>query len=127
MHGRRPRRLSTYATTTTKIARPPYAKIWGCHNYANPPVPSHSWRSARLADKTMKVMIVDDHAGVRNMIRQLLAGHGDSFVECATGEQAVLAARNFKPDYVTMDIRLPDLSGLEAARAIRGVYPSSRL
>jgi CheY-like chemotaxis protein len=110
-----------------KLGVLPYAKIWGCHNYANPPVPSHSWRSARLADKIMKVMIVDDHAGVRNMIRQLLAGPGDRFVECATGEEAVLAAGDFKPDYVTMDIRLPDLSGLEAARAIRVVHPSSRL
>ena len=67
----------------------------------------------------MKLMIVDDHAGVRNMIRQFLAAPGDSFVECATGEAAVQAARDFRPDYVTMDVRLPDLSGLEAARAIR--------
>jgi CheY-like chemotaxis protein len=75
----------------------------------------------------MNVMIVDDHAGVRTMIRQLLIGPGDSFVECATGEAAVRAARDFKPDYVTMDIRLPDLSGLEAARAIRVAHPPSRL
>lgn len=75
----------------------------------------------------MKVMIVDDHAGVRNMIRQLLAAPGDSFLECATGEAAVQAAREFKPDYVTMDVRLPDLSGLEAARAIRAIHPPSRV
>jgi CheY-like chemotaxis protein len=75
----------------------------------------------------MKVMIVDDHAGVRTMIRQLLAAPGDSFVECATGEAAVQTARDFKPDYITMDVRLPDLSGLEAARAIRVIHPASRL
>jgi CheY-like chemotaxis protein len=75
----------------------------------------------------MKVMIVDDHAGVRNMLRQLLAAPGDSVVECATGEAAVQAARDFKPDYVTMDVRLPDLSGLEAARAIRASHPPSRV
>jgi len=75
----------------------------------------------------MKVMIVDDHAGVRTMIRQLLAAPGDSFVECATGEAAVQTARDFQPDYITMDVRLPDLSGLEAARAIRDIHPASRL
>src|ERR1051326_2048072 len=75
----------------------------------------------------MKVMIVDDHAGVRNMIRQLLAAPGDSFLECASGEAAVQAAREFKPDYVTMDVRLPDLSGLEAARAIRALHPPTRV
>jgi len=75
----------------------------------------------------MKMMIVDDHAGVRTMIRQLLAAPGDCFVECPTGEAAVQAARDFKPDYITMDIRLPDLSGLEAARAIRDIHPPSRV
>jgi CheY-like chemotaxis protein len=75
----------------------------------------------------MKVMIVDDHAGVRNMIRQLLHVPGYTFVECATGEAAVQAARDFKPDYVTMDVRLPDLSGLDAARVIRTIHPASRL
>src|SRR5262249_45587481 len=75
----------------------------------------------------MKVMIVDDHAGVRNIIRQLLAAPGDCFVECATGEAAVRAARDFQPDYVTMDIRLPDLGGLEAARALRAIHPRSRI
>ncbi len=75
----------------------------------------------------MKIMIVDDHAGVRNLIRQLLADPRESFVECATGEDAVQAARDFEPDYVTMDVRLPDLSGLEAARAIRAIHPPSRV
>ena len=61
------------------------------------------------------------------MIRQLLASPGDSFVECATAAHAVEAARDFKPDYVTMDVRLPDLSGLAAASAIRAVHPPSRI
>ena len=78
-------------------------------------------------DMNMKIMIVDDHAGVRNLIRQLLADPRDSFVECATGEDAVQAASDFEPDYVTMDVRLPDLSGLEAARAIRAIHPPSRV
>src|SRR5437762_11009255 len=78
-------------------------------------------------DVNMKIMIVDDHAGVRNLIRQLLADPGDSFVECATGEDAVQVVGDFKPDYVTMDVRLADHSGLEAARAIRAIHPPSRV
>ena len=37
------------------------------------------------------------------------------------------SARDLEPDYVTMDVRLPDLSGLEAARAIRAIHPPSRV
>jgi CheY-like chemotaxis protein len=75
----------------------------------------------------MKVMIVDDHAGVRKLIRQLVGAPDDIFFEFATGEAAVMAARVFKPDWVTMDVRLPGLGGLEAARAIHAIHPPSRI
>ena len=75
----------------------------------------------------MKLMIVDDHAGVRNIIRQLLNAPDANFIECATGEEAVRVARDFQPDFVTMDVRLPGVGGLEAARAIRAFHPSCRI
>src|SRR5262245_54542394 len=81
----------------------------------------------KTATQPMKVMIVDDHAGVRNIIRQVLNAPDRNLIECATGEEAVRVARDFEPDFVTMDVRLPGLSGLEAARAIRGFHPTCRI
>ncbi len=75
----------------------------------------------------MKLMIIDDHAGVRNLIRELVASPADAVCECASGSEAVRVARFFKPDYVTMDIRLPGLNGLEAAREICAALPETRL
>ena len=61
------------------------------------------------------------------MIRELLGAPSDSVVECATGEDALKVVGDFKPDCVTMDIRRPDLSDLEAARAIRAALKRAGL
>ena len=75
----------------------------------------------------MKIMIVDDHDGMRNMIRQLIVAPGDSVVECSTADIAVAAAGDFKPDCVTMDISMPGLSAFEAVRGIRSAHPPARV
>jgi PAS domain S-box-containing protein len=80
-----------------------------------------------LTENDMRLMIVDDHAGVRKMIRQLVAAPGDTLVECSSGDEAVTLARDFKPDVVTMDVRMPGKCGFEAARAIRRLHPASRV
>ena len=75
----------------------------------------------------MKLMIVDDHAGVRQMIRQMVAASGDIVQECSSGDEAVQVAAEFRPDLVTMDVRMPGLSGLEATRAILAVRSDVRV
>ena len=76
----------------------------------------------------MKLMIVDDHPGVRDLIRHLVGGRADTEVcECASGEEAVRAASRFQPDLVTMDVRMPGLSGFAATRALLEVHPSARV
>jgi DNA-binding NarL/FixJ family response regulator len=75
----------------------------------------------------MKLMIVDDHDGMRQMIRQLIAAPGDAVVECNSGDEAVQQAAEFKPDCVTMDISMPGLCAFEAVRGIRAAYPPSRV
>ncbi len=72
-------------------------------------------------------MIVDDHAGTREMIRQLLEATDVSFCECATGEEAVQRAADFKPDWVTMDIHMAGMNGLTAATQIKKENPASRI
>ena len=75
----------------------------------------------------LKLMIVDDHEGMRKMIRQLIAAAGDVVLECGTGDEALGAVSEFKPDCVTMDISMPGQSAFEAARGIRAAHPPARV
>ena len=75
----------------------------------------------------MKLMIVDDHEGMRGMIRQLIAAPGDAVVECGSGDEALLALADFKPDCVTMDVSMPGLCAFKTTRHIRAAYPPARV
>jgi DNA-binding NarL/FixJ family response regulator len=72
-------------------------------------------------------MIVDDHEGMRKMIRQLIAAPGDAVVECASGDEAMLAVTDFRPDCVTMDVSMPGLCAFKTTRGIRAAHPSARV
>ena len=75
----------------------------------------------------MRLMIVDDHDGMRNMIRQLIAAPGDSVLEFGTAEEALRVAGEFKPDCVTMDVSMPGMDAFNAARGLRAAYPPARV
>ena len=75
----------------------------------------------------MKVMIVDDHASARGLIRKFLNFPGITFCECASGEEAVRVAGDFKPDWVTMDVHMPGLNGFQTTEALRGQHPHARV
>ena len=72
-------------------------------------------------------MIVDNHASAREAIRDLLSGPGIVIRECASGVEALEAARDFQPDWIIMDLHMPGLSGLEASALIRKEFPSVRI
>ncbi len=69
----------------------------------------------------LKILIVDDHDIVRKGLAMLVSRQEDLSVvaEAGTVAEAVANAREFAPDVVVMDIRLPDGSGIEACREIR--------
>lgn len=69
---------------------------------------------------TIRVLLVDDQAVVRAGLRTLLQLATDVVVvsEAATGREAIELARRHRPDIVLMEIRMPDLDGIEATRAI---------
>jgi DNA-binding NarL/FixJ family response regulator len=73
----------------------------------------------------MKLMIVDDHPGTRALIRQMAGFPDELTCECATGHEAVARAADFAPDFVTMDLRMPGISGLEATREILALRPGT--
>lgn len=77
----------------------------------------------------IRVLIVDDHEIVRVGLKSLLAGAADVCVvgEAATVAEAVQQALRLKPDVAVMDVRLPDGSGIEACRDIRGAREETRV
>lgn len=66
----------------------------------------------------MKLLIVEDHAGMRSLIRELVRGMATEIRECTNGEDAVELCATYCPDVVTMDLRLGAMSGLTAAKQI---------
>ena len=75
----------------------------------------------------MKLMIVDDHPAARDTIRQLLSAPGVTICECACGEEAIGAAESFKPDWVTMDVRMGELDGFKTTGLLRNKHPAARV
>jgi DNA-binding NarL/FixJ family response regulator len=77
----------------------------------------------------IRVLIADDQALVRAGFRMILDAEDDLMVvaEAADGLQAVDQARRAKPDVVLMDIRMPELDGIEATRRLLEVAPDVRV
>lgn len=74
----------------------------------------------------IKLLLVDDHELVRTGVRRLLEEAGDIEVlaEATSGEEAMVAVRQYEPDVVLMDVNMPGIGGLEATRKIRQSKPS---
>jgi DNA-binding NarL/FixJ family response regulator len=82
-----------------------------------------------VLNATIRVMVVDDSASTRGMLRQALALEGsfDVIGEAGTGAEAIKRAHELVPDVILMDVRMPDLDGVKAARAIMADIPSTKI
>lgn len=76
-----------------------------------------------------KLLIVDDSKVSRLRIRAFFTMHCPSWVvqEAATGDEAIGMSRAFQPDFVTMDVNMPGISGFEAAPQIIALQPQVRV
>lgn len=77
----------------------------------------------------IRVLLVDDHAVVRQGLKMFLALDPDLVVvgEAANGAQALDQVASLRPDVVLMDIKMPVMDGLTAIRRIRGAYPDTEV
>jgi DNA-binding NarL/FixJ family response regulator len=77
----------------------------------------------------IRVLSVDDHALLREGIAAIVANEADMdlVAQAATGRDAVTAFAQHQPDVTLMDLRLPDMSGIDAMLAIRAATPDARI
>ena len=78
---------------------------------------------------TVRVVLVDDHTVVRSGLRRLLESHKsiEIVAEADTGEMAYQIYGEVAPDVVLMDISMPGMGGLEAAKRILQRYPQAKI
>ena len=76
----------------------------------------------------IKIVLADDHVLVRNGIKAMLESDHDIQVvgEANNGNEALEVARKLHPDILILDIRMPELNGLEAASRLSGYSPSTK-
>lgn len=77
----------------------------------------------------IEIVIADDHAIVRDGLKQLFAAQADTEVlaEATDGVEAIEAVKEYKPDVILLDIAMPRLNGLEVIRLIPETAPGTRV
>jgi two-component system, chemotaxis family, chemotaxis protein CheY len=76
---------------------------------------------------TRSILVVDDAAFMRMLLRDILVSGGYSVHEAVDGDDAVARYRELRPDVVTMDVTMPGRDGIEALADIVGEDPSARV
>jgi DNA-binding NarL/FixJ family response regulator len=85
--------------------------------------------AVRQVQAKVRILIADDHPVIRKMVRSTLEEHPRFEVcgEALDGAKAIEAADRLKPDVVVLNITMPVLNGIEAARVIRARVPDSAI
>ena len=81
------------------------------------------------AEQRIRVFTVDDHALLREGIAAVINNERDMVVvaQAAAGREAIQRYREHRPDVTLMDLRLPDISGIDAMIGIRNDFPDARI
>ena len=87
--------------------------------------PQEAGSSDPSSGSRVRVLLVDDHAMVREGVRASLESHGDFEVigEASNGTEAIEFARRLQPDAIVMDVNMPGMNGIEATQRIMTTSP----
>jgi CheY-like chemotaxis protein len=75
----------------------------------------------------MKILIVEDNANMREVVKSMFASTGAEFLECSDGSDALSCYKEFLPDWVLMDIRMKKVDGLQATKYIKQYFPDANI
>jgi CheY-like chemotaxis protein len=73
----------------------------------------------------MKILIVEDNRGMREMIKAILYDPANEFFECDDGKHALPQYERWHPDCVLMDIEMKGMDGIKATKALKQVHPEA--
>ncbi|HEV2249098.1 MAG TPA: sigma-54 dependent transcriptional regulator [Candidatus Limnocylindria bacterium] len=76
-----------------------------------------------MAQKTL--LVADDDASIRSLLKQLLSDEGFAVLEASTGTEVVDKVKESSPDLVIMDVRMPELDGIEALARLKSTNPKT--
>jgi len=76
-----------------------------------------------VAQKTL--LVADDDASIRSLLKQLLSDEGFNVLEASTGIEVVDKVKETSPDLVIMDVRMPELDGIEALARLKSTNPKT--
>lgn len=91
------------------------------------PEPASASQPVPVPSKHLRVLIVEDVATTRSLLRKILTDAGYQVTEAVSGEAAIKAYHETKPDVVTMDVFLEKLSGIGALQVILRLDPDARV
>src|SRR6188474_2095486 len=79
--------------------------------------------------KKLRLLIADDHGMIRRGVRAAIEARREWEIcgEAENGRQAVELAKQLRPDVVVLDLTMPELNGLDAARKIRAALPETQV
>jgi two-component system response regulator DegU len=75
----------------------------------------------------MTILIVEDNATVRRLIKRATCEIAETIVECEDGADSLDAYANYRPNVVLMDVRMPRMDGLTATRRLLRAYPGAKV
>ena len=76
----------------------------------------------------INILVVDDSMIMRKKIMNILTDLGHNIVgEASTGEEAIIKYGKVKPDFVTMDVTMAEMNGIEATKILKEKYPDMKL
>ncbi len=72
-----------------------------------------------MAEASLRALVVDDEPAIRRFLRASLKVHGYTVLEAETGQEALRAVIDHRPDVIILDLGLPDMDGIEVTRSLR--------